>query len=321
MKAVRAKKYGDPEVLYIANVEKPSPKEDQILIKVHYSTVTPTDAAMRSGKPFIVRFFSGLTKPNNIFGSDFAGVVESVGEKVTKFNVGDEVYGMSADAGGGNAEYLCLKESKVIGAKPRNITYAEAASITDGGLTALVFLRDIAKIKKGQSILINGATGNVGSAAVQLAKYYGAIVTAVCSKENSEFVKSIGADKVINYEVEDFLNNGEKYDFIFDVVGKSTFGEAKKSLTEKGMFLATVPTFGVAFATLRTMILGNKKAAFAATGLMQTPANLEYMTKLIESGDFKPIIDSEFEMKDVDKAHELIDKKHRRGNVVLKIGD
>ncbi len=320
MKAVRAKKYGDPEVLYIANVEKPSPKEDQILIKVHYSTVTPTDAAMRSGKPFIVRFFSGLTKPNNIFGSDFAGVVESVGEKVTKFKVGDEVYGMSPDSGA-NAEYLCVNEDKVVGKMPKNVSFAEATSVTDGGLTALVFLRDIAKIKKGQSILVNGATGNVGSSAVQLAKYYGAKVTAVCSKENTEFVKSIGADKVINYEVEDFLNNGEKYDFIFDVVGKSSFGEAKKSLTEKGMFLATVPTFGVAFSTLRTMMFGNKKAAFAATGLMQTPANLEYMTKLIESGDFKPIIDSEFEMKDVEKAHELIEKKHRRGNVVLKIGE
>lgn len=319
MKAIKAKEYGAPQVLHIVNVEKPFPKDDQVLIKVEYSAVTPSDAAMRSGKPFIVRFFAGLTKPNIVFGTDFAGTIESIGSKVTKFKIGDRVYGMSATDGGGNAEYCCVQQDKVIGTSPQNIDFAQAASITDGGLTALVFLRDIAKIKKGQSILINGATGNVGSAAVQLAKYYGAQVNAVCSSANTDFVKSIGADEVINYEVEDFKSKGKKYDIIFDVVGKTTFKEAKDFLNNNGIFLATIPTLGNILGTLRSKLFGNKKLAFVATGLSQTQENLNFMTKLIENGNFKPLIDSEFLMQDIVKAHELIDKKHRRGNVVLKI--
>lgn len=318
MKAVKALKYGKPEVLQIVEVTKPIAKGNEVLIKIKASSVTPTDSASRQGKPFLIRFFTGIFKPNLIFGSDFAGIIEEIGNDVTRFKVGDEVFGMSGTVASCNAEYICIKENSVIVIKPKNIDFNQAASISDGGLTSLVFLREKAKIKPGQNILINGATGNVGTAAIQLAKYYGAKVTSVCSSKNFDLATSLGSDFVIDYAKEDFIKSVKKYDVIFDVIGNSNYSKCKNSLTDSGIYMTTVPTFKILFDMLRTKYT-KKKANFTATGLLQNRDNLKFIAKLIEENKYKPVIDTVYTLSEIIKAHRYVDGKHRSGNIVLKI--
>jgi NADPH:quinone reductase-like Zn-dependent oxidoreductase len=236
MKAIVYTKFGPPEVLHLQEVQKPTPKANEVQIKIVATTVVKEDPDMRRSPGF-----NGLLKPRYpILGQELAGEIEAIGRDVTRFKPGDQVFGF--DMFGAYAEYKCMPETGALAIKPVNLSYEEAASVPNGALTALPFLRDKAKIQSGQSVLIYGASGSVGSVAVQLAKYYGAEVTGVCSTANLEWVRSLGADQVIDYTQEDFTKNGKTYDIIFDTVGKRSFSECKGSLTDKGIYLATVPT-------------------------------------------------------------------------------
>jgi NADPH:quinone reductase-like Zn-dependent oxidoreductase len=224
MKAIVCTKYGSPDVLELKEVEKPTPKDNEVLVKIYASSATAADCMMRQGTPFYGRLFLGLRKPHpSITGTGFAGVIEAVGKAVKRFQVGDSVFGETGMGFSTNAEYVCLPEDGVLSTLPNNLTYEEAAPICDGALTSFSFLKDIGEIQSGQSVLINGASGSLGSAAVQIAKSFGADVTGVCSTTNLELVKSLGADKVIDYTSEDFTQTRQTYDIIFDTVGKSSF--------------------------------------------------------------------------------------------------
>lgn len=316
MKAVVCTKYGPPDVLQVQEVAKPTPKDNQVLVKIHAAVVGPSDCAFRKGEPFIVKLFYGLNKPKLPSGVEFAGEIETVGKDVTQFKKGDQVFGMDF---GAHAEYLALQENKTISLKPVNATYEESAAIWDGSATALTFLRDIAKLQPGQKILINGASGAVGAYALQLAKYYGANITGVCSTVNVELVKSLGADKVIDYTQTDFTQTGETYDVIFDAVGKRSFPECKSALTPKGVYLSTVPSFGIVFQMLWTSLFSSKKAKFATAGLMQNQNNLLFIKKLIEENKLKAVIDRRYPLEQIAEAHRYVDTGHKKGNVVIVV--
>jgi NADPH:quinone reductase-like Zn-dependent oxidoreductase len=322
MKAIVQTKYGPPEVLQLQEVEKPVPKENEVLIKIHATTVTAVDCTFRQGSPFIGRFFAGLTKPKNpIPGTEFAGEIEAVGLGVKRFKEGDQVFGTST-GNGAHAEYMCLpEEGATLGIKPANMTYEEAAVI-DGALTALPFLRDRANIQSGQKILINGASGSVGTAAVQLARYFGAEVTGVCSTSNLELVKSLGADKVIDYAREDFTQSDQTYDVIFDTVGKTSFSRCKGSLKETGIFLEAALTAAILPQMLWTSKIGSKKAMIAFTGLMpasERTENLITLKELIEAGEMKAVIDRTYPLEQIAEAHSYVETGHKKGNVVITV--
>ena len=323
MKAVIYEKYGPPEVLKIKEIEKPVPKQNEVLIKVYTTTVTATDCVFRRGEPLFSRLFTGLTKPKNqILGSEFAGNVEAVGKDIKSFKVGDNVFGTTPGYGS-YQEFICLPVEKSTLAKmPVNKNHDEAIACCDGFLTALPFLRDKGKIKKGNKVLVNGASGSVGSAAVQLAKYFGAEVTGVCSSPSIELVKSIGADKVIDYTKEDFTKAGETYDIIFDAVGKITFSNCKKSLKPGGKFLETGITLKVFPAVVSTSLFGAKKAMIMATGL-RPPAertkDLKFIKQLVEQGKIKSVIDKTFPLEQISEAHKYVDTGHKKGNVIISI--
>lgn len=267
MKAAIYATYGPPEVIQVVHIEKPVPKPNEVLVQIKASSVTRADTMMRQGVPKFGRLFLGLFKPKNTaLGTGFSGVIESVGEQVSKFKIGDEVFGEKLFSNGCNAEYLCIAEDMVIKNKPTNISHQEAAPICDGFLTSYNFLIDIANIKEGQQILINGASGSLGSAAVQLAKVLGAKVTGVCSTKNVSFVKSLGADEVVDYKNEDFTNTQNKYDIIYDSVGTLSFKSCKNVLTQKGIFMTPVLSFGILWHS----IVNSKKVKFGATGLKKT---------------------------------------------------
>jgi NADPH:quinone reductase-like Zn-dependent oxidoreductase len=267
MKAIVCTKYGAPDVLQLQEVEKPVPKDNEVLVKVHAATATAAGLAGRKGKPFFARFFSGLTKPKkNILGSELAGAIEAVGKDVKLFKEGDQVFGTTGIALGAHAEFRCMPEDGALVTKPANMTYEESVAVVEGALTALPFLRDKANIQSGQKVLIYGASGSVGTASIQVAKYFGAEVTGVCSTANLELVKSLGADMVIDYTNEDFTKNGQTYDIIFDTVGKSSFSLCKGSLKQKGVYLDAAGMATI-FPMLWTSVFGSKKAIIAATGL------------------------------------------------------
>jgi NADPH:quinone reductase-like Zn-dependent oxidoreductase len=316
MKAATYTKFGPPEVLHLQEVETPAPKANEVLIKIHATSVVKEDPDMRASPGF-----NGLLKPRHpILGQELAGEIASVGAAVTRFKPGDPVYGI--DLFGAYAEYKRMPEDGALARKPANLTYAEAASIPNGALTALPFLRDQGKIQPGQTVLIYGASGSVGAAAVQLAKYYGAIVTGVCSAPNLAWVKALGADKVIDYNREDFARNGERYDIIFDTIGKRSFAGCKGALTDTGVFLATVPTPATMLQALLTARSGGKKARFAATGLRPNQAkatDLVFLTELIEAGKFKPVIDRSYTLEEIADAHRYVQKGHKKGNVVITV--
>ncbi len=321
MKAIIYEKYGPPEILQIKEVEKPVPEKNEVLVKVHTSTVTATDCVFRRGEPKFSRLFTGLTKPKNqILGSEFAGEIATIGKDVKLFNIGDKVLGTTPGYGS-YAEYICLADDKSTIAKmPSNKGYEEAITCCDGFLTSLPFLRDKGKIKKGDKVLIIGASGSVGSAAVQLAKYFGAEVTGVCSTSSIDLVESIGADKVIDYTKSDFTRNGETYDIIFDLVGKTSFSQCKNSLKQNGKFLQAAITLKVFPSVLWTSISSNKKSLIMATGLRppeERSKDLKFISGLLDTGKIKPIIDKIFPLEKIAEAHAYVDKGHKKGNVVI----
>jgi len=325
MKAVVCTKYGSPDVLQLKEVAKPTPKDNEVLIKVYASIVEPTDCGSRKGEPFFARLMFGLTGPKNpILGCELAGEIEAVGKDVKLFREGDQVFGATGLGFGAYAEYMCLPENGVLAIKPSNMTYEEAAAATDGAPTALPFLRDKGNIQSGQEVLIYGASGSVGIYAVQLAKYFGAEVTGVCSTTNLEMVKSLGADKVIDYTEKDFTKSGQTYDIIFDAVGKSSFSRCKGALKQKGIYLTTVPTLAILLQMLWTskIGIGSKKAMIAFTGMRpssERTKDLVFLRELFEAGNIKAVIDRRYPLEQMAEAHRYVDKGHKKGNVVITV--
>jgi NADPH:quinone reductase-like Zn-dependent oxidoreductase len=321
MKAIVATGYGAPEVFQYREVDRPIPKVDEVLVRVVSASATRADTMMRTGKPYFGRLFVGLTKPKSpIPGTGFAGYVEAVGDQVTKFKVGDPVFGETTLGFGANAEFLVIKEQGVILPLPTNLDFADAAVYSDGHLTSFNFLYQIAQIQKGQHWLINGASGSLGSSAVQLAKHFGAEVTAVTSTKNVGLVKSLGADHVIDYSKEHFHESDTKYDFVYDTVGKSSFAASKSVLKEGGTYLSPVLSFSLLGHMLWTQLFGKKKARFEATGLKsdeQLRGLLEKVVEIQQLGRLKTIIDRQFPLAKLSEAHRYIDAGHKRGNVVL----
>jgi len=321
MKASVYTKYGSPDVVQIKEVEKPIPQDNEVLVKVAATTVTAVDSVFRQGVPFNSRMYAGLTKPkNHILGSEFAGEVEAVGKNVTLFKQGDQVFGGTPRGFDAHAEYVCLPEDGVLVHKPANVSYAEAASATGGPLTALPFLRDNGNIQKGQKVLINGASGSVGTFAVQLAKYYGAHVTGVCSTKNVALVKSLGADEVIDYTKEDFTQRHETYDIVFDTVDKSSFGKCKDALKRDGVYLTVAISLDIGLQMLRTSWVGDKKAKVAFTGLRPANEQLKdqrFIKELLETGKLKSVIDRCYPLEQIAEAHSYVDTGHKKGNVVI----
>jgi len=316
MKAIVYERFGPPHVLRLKDVSKPTPKDYETLIKIYATAVTKEDPDMRASPGF-----NGILKPRHpILGQELAGEVEAIGKDVTRFKPGDQVYGI--DSFGAYAEYKCMSENGALAFKPFNLSYEEAASVPNGALTALPFLRDKAKIQIGQSVLIYGASGSVGTAALQLARYYGANVTGVCSTANLEWVKSLGADQVIDYTQKDFTENGRTYDIIFDTVGKYSFSACKGSLTDEGIYLATVPTPAIMLQALWTANRGGKKVRFVAAGLRpakEKVKDLAFLTELIEAGKIKPAIDRVYPLEQMAEAHRYVEQGHKRGNVVITV--
>ncbi len=323
MKTVIQKQYGSPDVFQLVEVEKPVPADNEVLVKIYATTVTATEAVFRQGKPYISRLFTGFRKPKNqTLGEELAGEVVAVGKDVTAFKIGDQVFGTAGPSFGANAEYLCIPQDEVIVSKPSNLTYEEAAGSVDGFLTALPFLRDKGQIQSGQSVLINGASGSVGAAAVQIAKYYGAEVTGVCSAANVELVRSLGADHVIDYTAEDFTINGQTYDIIFDAVGKLTFSRSRKSLSSEGIFLEAGMNMAILGAVLLTSVFGSKKAKIAATGLRpphERVKDLKLLKELMEVSTIIPVIDRCYPLEQIAEAHRYVDTGRKRGNVVIRV--
>jgi NADPH:quinone reductase-like Zn-dependent oxidoreductase len=317
MKAIVSAKYGSPDILQFKEVEKPTPKDNEVLIRVHASTVNRTDCGFLRAKPFIVRFVSGIFRPKKtILGCEFAGEVEAVGKDVKSFIKGDRVFGYSGIGFGAHAEYMTIPEQGMLTTMPVNITYEEIVPGTEGVHYALNNIRK-ANVQRGQKVLINGATGAIGSAAVQLAKYYGAYVTAVCGTENITLVKSLGADKVIDYTKEDFTKSDQDYDFVFDAVGKSSFGACKKMLKPHGIYCSTELGFldQNIFLVPLTSMLGGKKVIFPIP--KDSKEDVIFFKTLIETGKFKPVIDRTYPLEKTADAYRYVEKGQKIGNVVI----
>jgi len=319
MKAIVCTKYGPPEVLQLREVEKPVPKDNEVLVRIHASTVTSGDIRLRSftWAPWFWlpgRIMYGLIKPRKkIPGNELSGVIETIGKDVIHFKKGDQIFGITwtTSFGGANAEYICLRENEVA-IKPVKMSFEEAAAVPIGCLTALVLLRK-AKIQGGQRILIYGASGSVGTFAVQLARYFGAEVTGVCSTTNIEMVKSLGADKVVDYTKEDFTKSSQNYDVIFDTVMKTSFSKCKNSLTPRGIFVTVDFPLGTA---LWTSLAGGRKVVF---GIANKIENLVTIRELIESGMIKSVIDRRYSLEHTVEAHIYVEKGHKKGNVVINM--
>jgi NADPH:quinone reductase-like Zn-dependent oxidoreductase len=324
VKAIVHTKYGPPDELQFKEVETPVPEQDEVLIKIHATTVTSSDCNVRNltfapkwtRLPMRLQF--GLTKPkNHILGLDLAGEIEAVGGNVKRFSVGDQVFGTPEPAFGTHAEYICIPEDGVLAKKPANTTYEESATYPGAANNALYFIRDLGNIQTGDKILINGASGGIGTFAVQLAKYYGAEVTGVCSTTNVEMVKSLGADKVLDYTKDDFTRSGQTYDVIFDTVGKSSFSRCKSSLNEGGIFLTALPTLEIIFHMIWTTTFGSKKVKMG--GALARVENIIFLRELIEAGKLKTVIDRFYPLEQTAEAFRYVEKGHKKGNVVITI--
>ncbi len=323
MKAAIVERYGPPEVIQIRDIPKPEPGPGEMLVRVHAATATPADCAFRKADPFIVRFFSGLLRPRQpIPGDDFAGVVEALGVDCTLFEVGDRVFGSAAGGGRACAEYMRVAENSAVGAMPDQLDYGPAACLSYSFLTAMPFLRDEANLQAGQHILINGASGSIGTVAVQLARHLGARVTAVCSTRNVELVRQLGADEVIDYTQEDFTARASSYDIVFDAVGKSSFAACRNSLTASGGYLTTVPSFKIVYDMLTTRRSRGQWAKLATTGLRPTAlrrADIAVLAELFESGVLHAIVDRTYPLDRLAEAHAYVETGHKRGDLVIAI--
>jgi NADPH:quinone reductase-like Zn-dependent oxidoreductase len=318
MKAIVYTKYGSPDVLEFKEVEKPTPKDNEVLIKVYATSVTAADCLMRRGDTFISRVFLGFRKPRRrILGTEIAGEIEETGKDINRFKKGDQVYGFTGFGLGAYAEYNCMPENGSLVLKPTNMDYSEAVAVVDGASTAFFFLKDKANIQKGQKVLVIGASGSIGTYAVQIAKYFGAEVTGVCSTANLDLVKSLGADKVIDYRKDDFTKNDEKYDIILDTVGKSSFSQSKPCLNKNGKYLLTNGGLMDRFMMLWTGIFGGKKLI---TGMsIEKTKSLIFIKKLIEEEKIKLVTDKVYKLENIAKAHDYVEKGHKRGNVIITI--
>jgi NADPH:quinone reductase-like Zn-dependent oxidoreductase len=319
MKAIRYEKYGSAEVVQLVDSARPEPKDDQVLIRIVESILTPSDIASRKGEPALIRLFSGLTRPKAIPGSDLAGVVAAAGSKVTRFEVGDRIFGAASPATGTHAEYICLPDSAVLAPLPDSIPFASSAGFCDAAMTALTFLRDIAHLESGQHLLINGASGAIGTFAIQLAKHFGAHVTAVCSTPKIDLVRSLGADEVIDYTQVDFTSRRNSYDVIFDAVGKSSFAQSKLTLKPEGIYLSTVPSTALLIQTLRSRFSSGRRAVFSATGLMQTQEKLNYLLELLTAGKLKSVVDRHYSLSEMKEAHHYVESERKRGNLIIDV--
>ncbi|HTM93725.1 MAG TPA: NAD(P)-dependent alcohol dehydrogenase [Flavisolibacter sp.] len=319
MKAVVYTKYGPPEVAKLMEVAKPFPKDNEVLIKVYASTVNRTDSGFRSAEYFISRFWSGLLRPKyQILGCEFAGIIEDIGKSVTTFRIGDKVFGYNDKTCGGHGEYLTIAETDAVTTMPDNLNFGEAAALTEGAHYALVDIR-AAKIERGQNVLVYGATGAIGSAAVQLLKHFGTTVTAVCNTKNVALVKSLGADVVIDYQTQDFTKTETKFHFIFDAVGKSSFGQCKPLLTEKGIYISTElgKNGENIFFALTTPIWGGKKLLFPIPSI--TKQDVLFLKELVQKGEYKPVIDRHYKLDQIVEAYKYVESGQKTGNVVIKI--
>ena len=322
MKAAVYSRYGTPGVIQIKDVEKPVPKDNEVLVRIHASTVTPADWRFRRAYPSLVRLMNGLWRPKkvHILGMEFAGTIESVGKAATRFAKGDQVFGSMGFKFGAHAEYVCVSEDGIVAIKPGNMTFEEAAAVLFGGVSALYYLRE-AKIRAGQKALIYGASGSVGIFAVQLAKRFGAHVTAVCSTANLEMVKSLGADEVVDYTREDFSKAGRVYDIVFDTVGKSGYSRSLRSLRRGGFYVR------VGGSGRMTSILGGKLvelwasitgAAKVVGGMARgTAADASTLKELIEAGKLRTVIDRRYSLDEIAEAHRYVEAGHKKGNVVI----
>lgn len=319
MKAIIHTRYGPPEVLQLKEVPKPTPKDNEVLIKVYTTTVNRTDCGFRSAEYFISRFFSGLLKPNKqILGNEFAGVIEGIGKDVKSFKPGDKVFGYNDITFGAHAEYMTMAEDASITTMPESITYEEAAPITEGAHYALCDIR-AANIQSGQKVLVNGATGAIGSAAVQLITCFGAEVTAVCDTKNVALVKSLGAHQVIDYTQQDFTKLNTQFDVVFDAVGKSSFGKCKPILKKKGIYMSTELGYlsQNPFLALITPWLGGKKVLFPIPTISKK--DIEFLKELVETKKFKPVIDRSYPLEETIEAIRYVETRQKTGNVVITV--
>jgi NADPH:quinone reductase-like Zn-dependent oxidoreductase len=324
MKAIVCPKYGPPEVLQLKEIEKPIPNNNEVLVKIFTVLVGIEDPMQRKGKPYFVRIFVGLTKPRKpILGTEFAGEIDEVGKDVKLFNKGDSVFGVTGSAFGCYAEYICMPEDGLLSIKPTNMTNEEAAPVC-GAMAAWNLLKAISNIQSGQKILIYGASGSIGSAAIQIAKVFGAEVTGVCSSSNLELVKSIGADNVIDNTEEDFIKNGLTYDVILDVSGKPSSLPFKNSLNKRGFYITTYPTISILFQNFWTSMYNGKKVVFSATAFKPVSERLAFLkeiVKLFKEGKLKTIIDQSFPLEQMVEAHRYIERGLEKGNVIINVAN
>jgi NADPH:quinone reductase-like Zn-dependent oxidoreductase len=322
MKAIVCTRYGPPEVLKIMEVEKPLPKKGEVLIRVRAASVAPPDCLLRRGGDarfgLLVRLMLGWKKPRrDILGTDLSGVIEALGKGVERFKVGDEVYGFAAFRLGAYAEYACLPEAASLAVKPANLSHEEAASAVDSASTAYFFLIERGRLRRGEKILINGASGGIGAYAVQLAERFGAEVTGVCSGRNAEAVRGLGAGKVVDYGKEDFTRMGETYDLIFDAAGRSSFSRCKASLRPRGRYLTTEMSLGAILRSAWTALIGGKRAIFALS--IDKREALGKLKGLLEAGILRPRIDSVYPIEGAVEAHRRVEQGGLRGKVVIAL--
>jgi NADPH:quinone reductase-like Zn-dependent oxidoreductase len=316
MRAVVHDRYGPPDVLRLADVAQPVPQEAEVLVRIHATTVNRSDCGWRSAKPFMTRFFTGLRRPKRkILGMELAGEVEAVGAAVTEFKVGDRVFGVRW---GTHAEFIAVQESSAVTHMPTGMSFEEAAAVCDGACIALSCLRN-AGLQKGRSILVYGASGSVGTAGVQMAKHFGADVTAVCNTKNVELVRSLGADEVVDYEQEDFTKNGKTYDIIFDAVGKHSFRRCRRSLKRGGTFIETDLGFmwHAPLLALSTRWIGDKRVRIGVA--RYTKADVVFLKELIEAGHYRAVIDRSYPLEQVVEATRYVETGQKTGNVVLVV--
>jgi len=319
MRAIIHTRYGPPDVVSLQQINKPVPKDNEVLIKVYATTVNRTDCGFRSAQYFVSRFFSGLLKPKHqTLGNEFAGTIEATGKEVTLFTPGDKVFGFNDKKFGAHAEYMTIAEDDAITTIPGHLSFKEAAPITEGSHYALCNIR-AAKVKEGQHVLVYGATGAIGSAAVQILKHFGARITAVCNTKNVTLVKSLGADEVIDYTENDYTQTDEEYDFVFDAVGKTSFGKCKPVLKKNGIYISTElgkRTENI-FLALVTPLFGGKRVLFPLPTINK--ADVNFLKMLVETGQFTPVTDRTYPLEQIIEAYHYVESGQKTGNVIIEV--